>query len=77
MARLRNYRKNGQPFLMNWYCYAIYGERPKPMYYVAEQEDVTEMEALRRELRLMVDLYDSEALRFFAVLNEGAAGRSA
>ena len=21
-----NYRKSGQPFMMNWYCYAIYGD---------------------------------------------------
>lgn len=65
-----NYRKNGEPFLMNWYCYAIYGERPKPIYYVAEQEDVTELETLRLKQRLMTDPGDAEALRFFSVLDE-------
>ena len=33
---------------MNWYCYSIYGERAKPLYYVAEREDVTEIETLRK-----------------------------
>ncbi|MCL4180745.1 MAG: PAS domain-containing protein [Verrucomicrobia bacterium] len=65
-----NYRKNGEPFLMNWYCYAIYGERGKPIYYVAEQRDVTEMESLRLKQRLLVDPHDAEALQFFAVLKE-------
>ena len=65
-----NYRKNGEPFLMNWYCYAIYGERGKPIYYVAEQRDVTEMESLRLKQRLLVDPHDAEALAFFAVLKE-------
>ncbi len=65
-----NYRKNGEPFLMNWYCYAIYGERPRPIYYVAEQEDVTELETLRLKQRLMADPGDAEALRFFSVLDE-------
>jgi len=65
-----NYRKNGEPFLMNWYCYAIYGERGKPIYYVAEQRDVTEIESLRLKQRLLIDPNDSEALDFFAVLKE-------
>jgi PAS domain S-box-containing protein len=65
-----NYRKNGEPFLMNWYCYAIYGERGKPIYYVAEQRDVTEIESLRLKQRLLADPNDSEALAFFAVLKE-------
>lgn len=65
-----NYRKNGEPFLMNWYCYAIYGERGKPIYYVAEQRDVTEVESLRLKQRLLADPNDSEALAFFAVLKE-------
>jgi PAS domain S-box-containing protein len=65
-----NYRKNGEPFLMNWYCYAIYGERGKPIYYVAEQRDVTEMESLRLKQRLLADPHDPEALEFFAVLKE-------
>jgi hypothetical protein len=52
---------------MNWYCYAIYNERGKPAYYVAEQEDVTELEALRLKERLMVNPQDQDALRFFAV----------
>jgi len=55
---------------MNWYCYAIYGERPKPIYYVAEQEDVTELEALRMKQRLLVNPDDAEALSFFSVLRE-------
>ena len=70
-----NYRKSGQPFLMNWYCYAIYGERPKPIYYVAEQEDVTELETLRLKERLLVNPDDAVALRFFAVLKEWKAAR--
>ena len=65
-----NYRKNGEPFMMNWYCYGIYGERPKPIYYVAEQEDVTELEALRMKQRLLLNPDDAEALSFFAVLRE-------
>jgi PAS domain S-box-containing protein len=70
-----NYRKSGEPFLMNWYCYAIYGERPKPIYYVAEQEDVTELETLRFKERLLVNPNDPDALRFFAVLKEWKARR--
>lgn len=63
-----NYRKSGEPFLMDWYCYAFYGERSKPIDYVAEQEDVTELETLRLKQRLMVVPGDPEALRFFSVL---------
>jgi PAS domain S-box-containing protein len=70
-----NYRKNGEPFLMNWYCYAIYGERSAPMYFVAEQEDVTELEALRLQQRLIVNPNDAEALSFFTVLNEWKSER--
>ena len=70
-----NYRKSGEPFLMNWYCYAIYGERPKPIYYVAEQEDVTELESLRLKQRLLVNPNDAEALSFFSVLNEWKSAR--
>ena len=70
-----NYRKSGEPFLMNWYCYAIYGERPKPIYYVAEQEDVTELETLRLKERLMVNPHDTDALKFFAVLKEWKSAR--
>ena len=70
-----NYRKSGEPFLMNWYCYAIYGERPKPIYYVAEQEDVTELETLRLKERLLVNPNDPDALAFFAVLKEWKATR--
>jgi len=70
-----NYRKSGEPFLMNWYCYAIYGDRPKPIYYVAEQEDVTELETLRLKERLMVNPHDPDALKFFAVLKEWKSGR--
>ncbi len=65
-----NYRKNGRPFLMNWYCYAIYGELGKPIYYVAEQEDVTELEALRLKERLLVNPQDADALHFFSVLKD-------
>ena len=70
-----NYRKSGEPFLMNWYCYAIYGERSKPIYYVAEQEDVTEIEALRLKQRLLVNPSDPEALGFFSVLSEWKSTR--
>lgn len=71
-----NYRKNGEPFLMNWYCYTIYGERPKPIYYVAEQEDVTEIESLRMKQRLMINPEDAEAQAFFAVLKDWKPRRS-
>jgi len=70
-----NYRKNGEPFLMNWYCYAIYGELGKPIYYVAEQEDVTEIETLRMRQRLLTDPQDPEALHFIAVLKDAKADR--
>ncbi len=70
-----NYRKSGEPFLMNWYCYAIYGERPRPIYYVAEQEDVTELETLRLKERLMANPHDPDALKFFAVLQEWKSAR--
>ena len=70
-----NYRKSGEPFLMNWYCYSIYGERPKPIYYVAEQEDVTELETLRLKERLLVNPNDTVALQFFSVLKEWKISR--
>jgi PAS domain S-box-containing protein len=70
-----NYRKGGEPFLMNWYCYAVYGERPKPIYYVAEQEDVTELETLRLKERLLVNPNDTVALQFFSVLKEWKVSR--
>jgi PAS domain S-box-containing protein len=70
-----NYRKSGEPFIMNWYCYAIYGERPKPIYYVAEHEDVTELEALRMKQRLVVNPTDTDALSFFSVLDEWKSAR--
>lgn len=67
-----NYRKNGQPFMMNWYCYGVYGDHGRPIYYVAEQQDVTEIEALRMRARLATDPNDRQALEFFAVLaNDG------
>ena len=72
-----NYRKSGEPFLMNWYCYAIYGELGKPVYYVAEQEDVTELETLRFKQRLLLNPHDSEANEFFAVLKDWKASRKA
>lgn len=65
-----NYRKSGEPFLMNWYCYAIYGERGKPIYYVAEQRDVTEIESLRMRERLTRNPGDAAAAAFFAVLED-------
>ncbi len=55
---------------MNWYCYAIYNERGKPAYHVAEQEDVTELETFRLKERLMVNPQDHDALRFFSVRDE-------
>jgi hypothetical protein len=70
-----NYRRSGEPFLMNWYCYAIYGERPKPIYYVAEQEDVTELETLRMKQRLLANPSDTDALQFCAVLNDWKAAK--
>ena len=60
---------------MNRYCYSIYGERPKPIYYVAEQEDVTELETLRLKERLLVNPHDPDALKFLAVLKEWNAAR--
>lgn len=65
-----NYRKNGEPFLMNWYCYAIYGERGKPIYYVSEHEDVTGIEILRMREKLLLNPSDPDAMAFFAVLEE-------
>jgi PAS domain S-box-containing protein len=70
-----NYRKSGEPFLMNWYCYSIYGERGKPIYYVAEQEDVTELERLRMRERLFANPNDTDASNFFAVLSEWESAR--
>ncbi|HOW65905.1 MAG TPA: PAS domain S-box protein [Candidatus Paceibacterota bacterium] len=70
-----NYRKNGEPFVMNWYCYAIYGDRSKPLYYVAEQDDVTEIESLRMKQRLLVNPNDPDALRFFSILDEWKSAR--
>ena len=67
-----NYKKNGEPFLMNWHCYAIYGVQAKPIYYVAEQEDVTELEALRMKERLFVNPNDTVALSFFSVLDRSS-----
>jgi len=37
------------------------------MYYVAEQEDVTEMETLRMKQRLLANPNDADALSFFSV----------
>lgn len=68
-----NYRKNGEPFVMNWYSYAIYGERGKPIYYVAEQEDVTDVEKLRMKQRLLLNPHDEEANTFFMILKERKA----
>jgi PAS domain S-box-containing protein len=70
-----NYRKSGQPFIMNWYCYAIYGDNGKPIYYVAEQEDATELETLRKKQRLLLNPLDPDANKFFAVLAEFKSAR--
>jgi PAS domain S-box-containing protein len=70
-----NYRKSGQPFLMNWYCYAIYGDNGRPTYYVAEQEDATELEMLRMKQRLLLNPLDPEANKFFSVLAEYKSAR--
>jgi PAS domain S-box-containing protein len=70
-----NYRKSGEPFLMNWHCYAVYGEHGAPMYFVAEQDDVTELETLRMKERLFVNPNDEAALAFFAVLQDWQASR--
>jgi hypothetical protein len=72
-----NHRKNGEPFLMNGYCYAIHGERGKPLYYVAEQEDVAKLESLRMKQRLMINPQDDEALQFFQILKDWKNGRKA
>jgi len=45
------------------------------MYYVAEQEDVTEMETLRMKQRLLVNPNDADAPGFFSVLDEWKAKR--
>ena len=60
-----NYRKSGDPFLMNWYCYSNY----------AGQEDVTELETLRQKERLMVNPRDPDALKFFSVFQEWKSAR--
>ena len=65
-----NYRKSGQPFMMNWYCYAIYADHGKPIYYVGEQDDATELETLRMKQRLLLNPLDPDANKFFAVLAE-------
>ena len=70
-----NYRRNGEPFLMNWHCYAVYGDHGKPIYYVAEQEDLTELETLRMKERLFVNPNDESALSFFSVLHEWQCSR--
>ena len=65
-----NYRKSGQPFMMNWYCYAIYADHGKPIYYVGEQDDATELETQRMKQRLLLNPLDPDANKFFAVLAE-------
>jgi len=70
-----NYRKSGEPFVMNWNCYAIYGGRGKPLYYVSEHEDVTEIECLRMKERLLTNPLQPEALHFFAVLKDWKAAK--
>ena len=65
-----NYRKDKKPFLMNWYCYAVYGDASKALYYIAEQEDVTMVEALRMRQRLLVNPMDPMAREFFEVFEE-------
>ncbi len=70
-----NYRKSGEPFMMNWYCYAIFRGAERPAYYVAEQRDVTEVEKLRMKERLAVNPDDSVASHFFQVLAEFHGGK--
>jgi PAS domain S-box-containing protein len=70
-----NYRKSGEPFRMNWFCYAIYGDNGHPIYYVAEQEDTTELETLRMKQRLLLNPLDPDANNFFAILAEYKAAR--
>lgn len=65
-----NYRRSGEPFMMNWYCYAIYRGGNRPAYYAAEQRDVTEVESLRMKERLANDPDDRVANHFFQVLDE-------
>ena len=73
-----NYRKSGQPFMMNWYCYAIYADHGKPIYYVGEQEEATELETLRMKQRLLLNPLDPDANKFFAVMAEyKSAGKPA
>jgi PAS domain S-box-containing protein len=74
-GRIWNYRRNGEPFLLELHCYAIFGKRAVPIYYVAEQYDVTEIEALRQEKRLLVNPEDPEALHFFKVLKDRRQAR--
>jgi hypothetical protein len=61
--------------MMNWYCYAIYGDNGQPIYYVAEQEDATELETLRMKQRLLLNPLDPNANQFFAVLAEYKSAR--
>lgn len=42
---------------------------------MAEQEDVTEIEALRLKQRLLANPNDAEALQFFSMLDEWTAAR--
>jgi hypothetical protein len=44
---------------------------------VAEQEAVTELEALRLKQRLLIHPLDLDALHFFSVLKEWKAARKA
>jgi PAS domain S-box-containing protein len=70
-----NYRKSGQPFLMNWISYAVDGDHGDPLYYVAEQEDATAMETLRMKHRLLHNPLDPDANRFFGILTEYKTAR--
>ena len=65
-----NYRKNGEPFVMNWFCYAVYRDDGNPLCYVAEQRDVTEIEGLRMRERLARNPFDAGARDFLAVIQD-------
>ena len=51
------------------------GEGGCGIVYVAEQEDVTELETLRMKQRLLADPNDADALRFISVLEEWKSAR--
>jgi hypothetical protein len=54
-----------------------YRKNGKPLYCVAEQEAVTDLESLRMKQRLMINPQDDEALQFFQILKDWKNGRKA